>query len=290
MDPVFDLDAEEFRRGFNRKPFVLQHSLANHSAFDLEPLIRVARETAEIRPSDLYYDEGNVAPEQKFVSIARGSLPIEETIRRIRTQGAWIMIWRADLIAPYGQLLNGALSEIFELTGREIERTIKKREVILFVASPNRVTPYHIDRECNFLLQVRGKKRISLFSRDDREVLPEVEIEKFWACDNNAAQFRQHLQHRALEVEMQPGTGVHIPVNSPHWVQNYNDVSVTVSMNFQFHDSLRASAYRANYYMRKIGLRPRPPVENTVSYVAKTYLGAGLNYTRRLYRGPNCRE
>src|SRR6185312_9932762 len=151
---------DDFRQKFNKHHFVLEHGLAEESAFDLDRLVHLAQLTAETRPKDLYYDEGNVAPEHRWDTIRRGSLPITETIRSIERQGAWIMIWRSDLVEPYGKLLNRVLADIFALTGREIDRTIKKREVILFITSPNRVTPYHIDRECNFLLQMRGRKQI----------------------------------------------------------------------------------------------------------------------------------
>jgi len=281
FDPVV------FRERFNRKHFTLEHRMAEHPAFDMDALVRLAQVTAQTRPSDVYLDEGEVEPGQRWASIPRGTLSVDETIRRIETRGAWIMIWRSDLVEPYGQLLDRALSDIFALTGREVERTIRKREVILFITSPNRVTPYHIDRECNFLLQMRGHKSISIFPNDDRELLPEAEIEKFWASDNNAAVYRPHLQHRATVIEMKPGTGVHIPVNAPHWVQNDGNISVTASFNFQFHDHLRGAVYRTNYYMRKLGLNPRPPFQSRTSDFVKRPVGKLLNVARRLYHGPN---
>ena len=32
------------------------------------------------------------------------------------------------------------------------------REAFIFISSPNTVTPYHMDPEYNFLLQIRGTK------------------------------------------------------------------------------------------------------------------------------------
>src|ERR1700676_3304964 len=80
--PALRLDSNEFRRNFNERCFVLHHDLANRPAFDLEPLVHLARQTAETRPRDMYYDEGNVAPGQRWATIARGSLGIDEAIRR----------------------------------------------------------------------------------------------------------------------------------------------------------------------------------------------------------------
>jgi len=288
--PALRIDADVFRERFNKRHFVLHHDLADHSAFDVEALVHLARKTSETRPRDVYFDEGTVEPGQRWATIGRGAMTVDETIQRLESRNAWIMIWRSDLVSPYDALLDRALRDIFALTGSEIERTIKKKEVILFITSPNRVTPYHIDRECNFLLQMRGRKQLSVFSRDEREVLPEREIEKFWACDSNAAVYRPELQNRATVIQMEPGNGVHIPVNAPHWVQNDNNVSVTASFNFQFRDHLRANVYRTNYYMRKIGLQPTPPFRHPTVDAVKKPVGALLNMARRLYHGPSHRE
>jgi hypothetical protein len=121
------------------------------------------------------------------------------------------------------------------------------------------VTSYHIDRECNFLLQIRGEKDLFVFDREDREVLPEEEIERFWSVDNNAAIYKRQLQSRAITYKLAPGMGAHIPVNCPHWLRNGDNISISLSVNFQFLDSMRANLYRANYMLRKFGLRPSAP-------------------------------
>jgi hypothetical protein len=125
--------------------------------------------------------------------------------------------------------------------------------------SPNRVSSYHIDRECNCLLQIRGSKTVHVFDRDDREVLSETEIERFWTVDNNAAVYKPHLEDRARVFELTPGSAVHIPVNAPHWVRNGPEVSVSLSINFHYKDALLADVYRANYWLRRMGLRPAEP-------------------------------
>jgi hypothetical protein len=280
----------EFRENFNRRHFVVQHDLATYSAFSLERLIELAKDTAETRPNDLYYDEGEVEIGQRWEEVSRGTLPIDETIGRIETQGAWIVLWRAELHPTYSGLLTAAMSDILAMTGAEIERNIKKKEIILFITSPNRITTYHIDRECNFLLQISGEKEISIFARDDREVLPEVEIERFWTIDNNAPRYRPQLQDRAEVIRLQPGNGVHIPINAPHWLKNGDNISVSASFNFQFRDGVRANLYRANYYLRKFGLRPRAPYSSAIADAVKGPLGAAAYKARQLYRGPGPRD
>jgi hypothetical protein len=142
-----------------------------------------------------------------------------------------------------------------------------------------------MDRECNFLLQVSGTKTVHVFDRDDREVLPDEEIERFWAVDNNAPVFRPEYQDRAISYKMTPGTGVHIPVNFPHWVQNNDNISVSLSVNFQFLDSMRANIYRSNYYLRKLGVRPSPPGLHSTRDATKSFAMSCALAARRLVRG-----
>jgi hypothetical protein len=287
---MLGFDFEEARDKFNRRHFLFTHTLADSAEFELPQLIELAKATAETRPKDLYYDVGDVAIGQRWETIARGSLPIDETIGRIETQGAWIVLWRAELHPRYSRLLEAVMSDILEMTGRDIERLIKKSEVILFITSPNRITTYHIDRECNFLMQVSGNKEISVFHPDDREVLPEAEIERFWTVDNNAPIYRENLQHRAEKFTLEPGSGIHLPVNAPHWLKNGDNISVTASFNFQFRDSVRADLYRANYYLRKFGFNPRAPFRSWMGDAAKRPIGAVAYKARQLYRGPGPRD
>jgi len=136
---------------------------------------------------------------------------------------------------------------------------MKNSQSIIFITSPHRITEYHIDRECSLLLQVHGKKTIHVFDQTDREVLTEDELERFWTNDNNAASYKPHLQNRANTFLLEPGKAVHIPINAPHWLENGDDISVSINQNFQYKNERLANIYRANYYMRKMGLNPLPP-------------------------------
>jgi len=68
-----------------------------------------------------------------------------------------------------------------------------------------------------------------------------------------------------MVYHMSPGTGVHIPINTPHWLRNKNNVSVTLNVNFQFHDQYWANLYKANYYLRRAGITPNSPGAHPVA-------------------------
>jgi len=123
------------------------------------------------------------------------------------------------------------------------------------------VTPFHLDPEHNFLLQIRGSKTVSMWDRDDRLVLPEEELEKFYArFVHRNLPWREVFQTTAWVVPLKPGQGLHFPVAVPHWVQNGPEVSISFSITFRSESSeARELIYRANANLRKLGISPRPP-------------------------------
>lgn len=69
--------------------------------------------------------------------------------------------------------------------------------------------------------------------------------------------FRDEYQPRAHVFPLGPGEGVHVPVTSPHWVQNGAEVSISFSITFQTQSSIRSNhAHRMNAALRRWGLTP----------------------------------
>jgi hypothetical protein len=284
-DHMIELGRDEFAEKFNRRHFVFRHHLSDHRLFELPRLIQLARETAAARADDLYYDAGVQDVSERW-GTSRAAFPVDETIRRIEEAGAWIVLKRADTDPEYGALLNRCFADILEVGGREVERRIRRKEVIIFITSPNRLTTYHIDSENNFLLQLRGKKEINLFRPEDREVTTEQEVERFYTCDTNAAIYKPQLQQRADVLMLEPGMGVHIPLNAPHWLKNGDNISISVSINYHSYDTERAAIYRTNHYLRRLGLQPTPPYKSPLRDAWKRPTGVVLGWLRDHYRRP----
>jgi hypothetical protein len=280
-----EADPAQFKEKFNRKSFELKHYLATHPLFQLPKLLELAERTLKNRPKEIYYDAGDIKIDQRWDAVPERPFSVVEAMERIETCGAWFIFRSAQNDPEYRVLLDRGLAEIKEHIGPGIDSQIMVEDIIIFVTSPKRVTTYHIDRECNFLLQIKGTKTMYVFDREDREVLPEEEIERFWTIDNNAATYKPHLQDRAIAYKMVPGLGVHIPVNCPHWLQNDDNVSVSLSVNFQFKDPLRANAYRANFLLRKLGFKPTSPgvspgLDSIKSQAVKPIVWAANTYKR----------
>ena len=281
-----EIDPQRFAEHFNRRHFEFRHRLAAHPLFQLPRLLELAREMAAERPKDVYYDAGVTDIGSRW-GVSPGQFPVDETIQRLESAGAWIDLKAVERSAPYAAVLNGCISDVLQISGRQLERTMRRKEMTIFLTSPRRISTYHIDSECNFLVQLQGTKSISLFSKDDREVLPEEEIERSWAADTNAAIYKPHLQDRADVVKLRPGGGVHIPVNAPHWVQNDDNISISVAILYHSWHGAYRNLYAANHCLRKLGFSPRPPFQSALVDSLKRPLGAAtMRYLSLRYGGP----
>ncbi len=274
---VLDGEARLFRENFNRTSFPFAHHLAGHPLFELPRLLELSKTLPE---SDIYYDAGDIRVGQRRDQTPRTQLSVAQLIDRIENAGAWILLKRANRDPRYAVILDQALAEAGGLVGARFPKKMRMRSAVILITSPNRVTSYHIDPDCNFLCQIRGKKVLHVFDRYDREVLPEEEIERFWAVDKNAAVYKEKYQARARSYSLKPGVGVHMPVNAPHWVQNSDNISVTVAMIFQYPESVLGNIYRWNYYLRKAGVRPLAPGRSKVRDALKSWTMGGAIHVR----------
>jgi len=132
------------------------------------------------------------------------------------------------------------------------------------VSSPNSITPFHIDPEHNFLLQIRGNKTVHQWSRDDHQTLPASVVEEYVYMDKHRnVEYLDEFSQRKTTFELQPGDGLHFPVRAPHWVQNGSEPSVSFSITFRSNESEREfRLYRHNGRQRALGRNPYPVNRN----------------------------
>jgi hypothetical protein len=191
---------------------------------------------------------------------------ISSAIRALPSSCSYAKISNINAVSSdYERVMQKALRDVEVLLGQSIVPRITWAQMTVFISSPGIVTPYHIDHEANFLCQIAGEKDIWLFDPNDRELLPDTEIEKFYLGDLNGARYREGLQDRGMHFRLLPGVAVHHPPLAPHWVKNGPNVSISVSLNFCMRElDRRAHIYQVNSIMRKMGLHPLPPGRSTV--------------------------
>ncbi|WP_426528008.1 hypothetical protein [Bradyrhizobium sp. McL0615] len=250
---VIEVERKSDWDALNRSPFTFRHHLEHHPLFAIPRLVNIAESAVEKRgPRNVYVPDD---PELKNLPWKQ-RLP--EAVRRIEGGSLWLKISQLqELHSDYRDLLQDILAQMEDFSGLPLRRTVTWAGLTVFIASPNVVTPYHFDHDTNFLFQIRGEKDVYLF---DRSVVLEQEIEHFYAGDLMAGKFREGMIDKSGVFHLAPGTAVHHPPLAPHLIKNADNVSISLSMFYadRFLDE-RARTYQANYCMRRLGLRPRPP-------------------------------
>src|SRR5262245_1307065 len=219
---------DTFNAQFARTPFLVPHRLSGHELFSLARLVELSK---RLPASLVEYNAGEVPVGLDPARTPRNGLSPDETIRRIAECRSWLVLKNVECDPEYGLLLEACLAEVRAASARLTEG-MRDPRAFIFVSSPGAVTPYHMDPEENFLLQLRGTKTMSVFDRTGRSVVSESQIERFLTGAHRNLAWCDDFQRRARTFELQPGVALHVPFAAPHWVQNGPEVSVSFSITF----------------------------------------------------------
>ena len=268
----------------HREVFRMTHALSDHPLLTVDALLGVAHDAGK-RKGDVYFDAGDVGIDDKWGRIPVPDRPVEDVLRRIEHANAWIVMKHVESNPLYAEILQEWVGFMRALAG-EGAHLLTKPEMLVFITSPHRMTPFHFDAEVNVLAQLHGRKKLWVCDARDRSILSEADIENYYGVSITAGQYKPHAEAAATEFSLEPGDAVHIPVHSPHWVRNLDEVSVSLSLNFELPRSAGADIYLANYHLRRFGLRPRPPGQSRLADRMKAgAIGAARSVKRMAARG-----
>jgi cupin-like protein len=264
---LLNIDPPAFQEHFPREPFLIGHRLSDHPLFALGELVELSKRLPE---KHIEYNAGNLAVNADPKQTPRNGLSVEETIRRIEECNSWMVLKYVENDPKYGDLLSRCLQEVRDHSETRAPGMCQP-EGFVFISSPGSVTPYHMDPEHNFLLQVGGKKTVHLFDPDDRSLLSDQELERFYCGAHRNMEFKDTYQQKAQTFPLTPGEGLHFPVTAPHWVQNGPEVSVSFSITFRTRALEKRSAVHVfNAGLRRRGLTPtsfgRSPWRDALKY------------------------
>ncbi len=248
-----DLDRFAFATRFNRAPFMIGHNLTKHPLFNLGRLIELAQFLPE---KSVEYNSGEVPVSQDPNLTPRNGLSIADTIARIEQCKSWMVLKNVEQDPEYRDVLYDCLDEMRPMVD-QVAPGMRVRQAFIFISSAGSVTPFHIDPENNFLLQIRGNKHVQLFDAEDRTVMTEEQLEKFFTGAHRNMPYQTEFENRGNWYELNPGDGLHFPVAAPHWVKNGSEVSISFSITFQTDSSQRRqSLHRWNNGLRRFGWTP----------------------------------
>jgi hypothetical protein len=208
------------------------------------------------------------------------------TLAEIEKARAWMSLLNVQADPIYRTLIDEILGEVRPIVeGRDPGMCY--RAGWIFVSSPNAVTPFHMDREHNFILQIRGRKRLYTWDPFDREVVSERAQELFHDQHSRAlVTWSEAHRARARVFELEPGLGGYMPSTTPHMVENRDGPSITISVTYYTDATRRRELlYRGNARLRRLGLEPHPvgasPGRDRVKHAVLTGYTSAKNLVRR---------
>jgi len=248
----------------DRAGFLFDHHLVDHPALSLESLAGVI---PRLSPRQVFHSSGRLSNTDNFDRAHlehRPAAGLETALENLRTTDGYIMVRRPETDPAFKPLFDALRSEVGQLVAAAgIPRAINDAMLYLFIASPNSVTPFHIDRYSTFLMQCRGSKVVTVYSPWDARVVDDEDTEHFFANTGRRPVWRPETEILGQQFDFRPGQALHIPFVAGHHVRNGSeDVSISLSIIFKTartRQLVRAMLF--NHYSRasmaRLGMRPR---------------------------------
>lgn len=263
-----------------REPLYFRHSLLDEPALELESIAELADQLgvesvvreAAVKP--LVYADGATEP-------TREESP-GDAVRQLDGNNAWLTLLNIENHSRYRALIDEQLDAAALAAGLP-PSDWRNRMGFVFASSPNSVTGAHFDIEHSLLLQLRGRRTLTFGDFPDTETR-ESEVRRYWSGGSYGKLAALPVPRR--EVAVEPGVGVYIPPYTPHWLQNGDSASLSLTITFFNRDNESESLVQVcNERLRRFGVDPRPygrsPLADRVKAGAMRF---GSAVTRRRFR------
>jgi len=270
--PIVEMDWKVFDPWHTQS---LRHRLCDHPLLQVEELVELGRRCrGTSRWASFNNDAGADANFDTVSSAFPSSRSAVDSLKSISDAKAWVLLRHIQADDTYRPLVDLALDAIQPHIEVK-DPGMYYRAGWIFAASPHTVTPFHIDRNHGILLQISGSKKVYVWDAEDTEVVSDLARDCFHSRhDLGRVQWHEEFRARAHVFDLEPGTGVYIPLTSPHMVETTDDSSITISLTY----STKATRHNAmqhvmNDLLRRTGLHP-PPVGSNRIFDRCAYVGA----------------
>ncbi len=220
---------------------------------------------------------------------------LAEVFERIHEPRSWVALYNVEAEPEYQAFLDEVVDSIRPLI-EPTQHGIFNIGGFIFISAPPSVTPFHIDRENNCWLQIKGQKRITVFDHEDEQVVPRQSVEQFIVNRNlDRVRLTEANAELGQEFNVGPGQGVYFPATTPHmtrttddWVQQSDGISISIGVVFYTeHTRRQAQIHQCNAVLRRLGLDPSPPGSSPLLDATKRHLGHSLAVVKKRFRGYN---
>ncbi len=240
------------------------HALSDHPLLQIESLVELGKRqqerklvrthTADATAGTSFADAPNLHPN------TAGAVA---TLAGIAEARAWMSLLNVQADPIYRAFIDEILNEVRPVVEHR-DPGMCYRAGWIFVSSPKAVTPFHMDHEHNFILQIRGTKRLYVWDPFDRTVISERAQEMFHdAHSRELITWNEDWRSRAHVFDLKPGDGGYMPSTAPHLVEVGPEPSVTISFTYYTDATRRRELlYRGNAKLRRLGIEPTPVGES----------------------------
>ena len=215
---------------------------------------------------------------------------LDDVFNELENPKSWIALYNIETHPDYQAFLNDVIADVLPRVEKE-QGKIFAVQGFMFISSPPSFTPFHIDRENNFWIQLRGRKIMTVFDNSDRDLVSADALEGFVLRRSlRGVRLQEDAVAKGHRFDVGPGDGVYFPSTSPHmtestsdWVEPGNAVSISLGVVFYTEFTRRqARNHHANHLLKKLGLHPGPvPVRPPLSHW-KSALGYCYGMARSL--------
>ncbi len=248
-------DPRDFNQNYPTRSFACRHDLAEHRLFNLPRLIELAKSMDRDR---IEYNSGDLEPGHAYEDTPKVDLSVEETIRQIEDCHAWMVIKNVEQDPEYKAFIKTCLDQVSERLPQGAE-PLEDYQGFIFIASANSTTPFHIDAEENFFVQLHGSKSFHVFENDDCKLVSEEAMEISPSKFRNMS-YSPEFENRATVYELGPGDGIFVPYMMPHWVRTGDQYSISMAITWKTPSVLRRNKVRfMNAMLRQVGLAQAAP-------------------------------
>jgi hypothetical protein len=213
---------------------------------------------------------------------------LDEVFRRIEEPGSWIAMYNVEKDPLYRAFLDEVQQAVKPLVADE-QPGIFNVGGFIFISAPPSVTPFHIDRENNFWLQISGSKTMTVWPHTDRETVSAKDVEEFVLYRSlERVRLDDSNLNRSQSYDTSAGDGLYFPATTPHmtrsttdWVKPGNSVAISMATVFYSDVTVRhARVHQFNQLVRRLGFSPRDPGQSPVIDSLKAPLGRVLARVR----------
>jgi len=271
--PIFTSWEPKHTRLWGNVAFRLTHRLHQHELFSHAALAKLIEKAPQ--SNYMLVETGDQGQPKLWREGRIGEIPGAAVIEAIANGRMWLNLLRVNEFDPRYQRL---LDDIFaELQDRIPGYATFKRINGILISSPRAQVYYHFDTSGQTLWQIHGAKRVYLYPPVPPFLEPES-LEKVILYNNEVGiRYDPWYDDYATCLDLRPGEMLQWPLNTPHRVENTDELSVSMTIEYSTKDIRRSVLVNgANGILReKLKVSPTRNLHG-LGFWTKTAMYAGV--------------